>query len=267
MAVASKDLWSLTWANPQVDATELARAVERQVLDRDLDYRSRLLIRDSVAALRHFWGEDKVSAWLEAITVGQEIESICRGPWDDDRGFASLMRRVVDVTKAETIVQFLRELSRNVHQPTRLEIGGSAALILQNLLSRKTDDVDVVDEVPTEIRMQYKLLEELTHRYSLSITHFQQHYLPAGWATRLQYLNTYGSLTIYLVDAYDVILSKLFSLRTKDLDDIRFVIGGLSKDTFAQRLKDTAQVLLTASDSRPNAERNWYILFGEALPA
>jgi hypothetical protein len=267
MVARTKDLWSLTSHNPHVDAADLAAAVEKQVVDRDLDYRSRLLIRDSVAALRGFWGEDKVSAWLTRIVVGLEIEFICRGPWDDDRGFSSLMRRVVDVTKAETIVQFLRELSRNVHQPTRLEIGGSAALILRDLLSRKSDDVVVVDEVPSEIRMQYKLLDDLTHRYGLSITHFQQHYLPSRWATRLRYFNTYGSLTVYLVDAYDVILSKLFSHRTKDLDDIRIVVGILNKDVFVQRLKDTAQALLTASDLRPNAERNWYILFGEALPA
>jgi hypothetical protein len=158
MAVASKDLWSLTEGNPQIDAAELAVAVEKQVVDRDLDYRSRLLIRDSVAALRRFWGEDKISEWLKSIDVGPEIEAICRGPWDDDRGFSSLMRRVVDVTKAETIIQFLRELSTHVHQPTRLKIGGSAALILRQLLSRKTDDVDFVDEVPEPIRVQHRLL-------------------------------------------------------------------------------------------------------------
>jgi hypothetical protein len=267
MAVRSKDLWSLTWGNPQVDASDLAKAVERQVIDRDLDYRSRLLIRDSVSALRSYWGEKKVSEWLGGIVVGQEIEAICQGPWDDDRGFSSLMRRVVDVTKAGTIVQFLRELSRHVYRPTRLEIGGSAALILRELLSRKTDDVDFVDEVPEPIRVQHKLLHELAGRYGLAATHFQQHFLPQGWANRVQYFDTYGSLTIYLVDTYDVILSKLFSHRSKDLDDIRYVLPHLDKNTLTQRLKDTAQPLLTASDMRPHAERNWFILFGEALPA
>jgi hypothetical protein len=267
MIVASKTLWSLTHDNPQVDAADLALAVEKQILERDLDYRTRLLIRDSVAALRKYWGQEKVLEWLGASAVGQEIETICQGPWDDDRGFSSLLRRVVDVTKAETIIQFLRELSGHVHQPTRLQIGGSAALILRNLLSRKTDDVDFVDEVPSQIRVQHRLLHELVNRYGLSATHFQQHFLPIDWANRLQYFDTYGSLTIYLVDAYDVILSKLFSPRTKDLDDIRYVLKHLDKPTLAQRLKDMGESLLSAPDMRPNAERNWFILFGEALPA
>src|SRR5262249_3935487 len=226
MSVTTKDLWSLTWGNPQVDATDLASAVERQVISEDLDYRSRLLVRDSVQALRRYWGEERVAAWLANSSVGHEIEAICKGPWDDDRGFGSLASRVVDVTKPETIRQFIRELSLNVHGPVRLGIGGSAALILRDQLVRKTDDVDVVavvDELPAPIRNQHALLEQLASRYGLSPTHFQRHYLPAGWENRLQYFDTYGQVRIYLVDTYDIALGKLFSARSKDLDDIRMV--------------------------------------------
>jgi hypothetical protein len=268
MAAQTKDLWSLTGGNnPQVDPTDLSAAIEDQVVRQDLDYRSRVLIRDSIKALRHYWGSEKVSQWLATSPMGAKIDTICQGPWDDDRGFSSLMSRVVDVTKPETIKQFLRELSLHVHRPLRLEIGGSASLILQCELNRKTEDIDVVDEVPAEIRSQHKLIEELAVRYGLKPTHFQQHYLPSGWQSRLHYFETYGEVRIYLVDPYDVILSKLFSSRTKDLDDVRAVLPQLEKETLVRKLKDTAQSMLAAADMRPHAEKNWFILFGEALPA
>jgi len=267
MAVQARELWDLSRSIPHVDASELAAAVEAQVIRRDLDYRSRVLIRDSVNALCQYWGEKKLVSWLGGCPVGSEIERICEGPWDDDRGFSSLGRRIVDVTKPETIKQFLRELSLSTKEPVRLEIGGSAALILQGQLSRKTEDVDVVDEVPAPIRMQHSLLDELATRYGLRPTHFQRHYLPSGWEGRLHYFDTYGQLRIYLVDSYDVLLSKLFSARTKDLDDVRAVAPRLEKTILTQKLRDTTQAMLSSSDLRPNADRNWFILFGESLPA
>jgi hypothetical protein len=267
MAVQTKTLWELVRNIPQVDASTLAAAIEAQVIQQDLDYRSRVLIRDSLNALGTYWGKRRVASWLESSSVGLQIQRICDGPWDDVRGFSSLASRVVDVTEPETVKQFLRELSLHVNEPVRLEIGGSAALILQVELSRTTDDVDVVDEVPAPIRTQHALLEELALRYGLKPTHFQRHFLPSGWQVRLHYFDTYGQLGIYLVDSYDVILSKLFSARTKDLDDLRAVIPQLDKTVLLQKLKDTAQAMLTAPDLRPHAERNWFILFGEALPA
>src|SRR5262249_4197429 len=159
------------WIDPQ----ELSAAIEEQVIQRDLDYRSRLLIRDSVKALRSYWGPERLAAWLRASPVGNEIEVICNGPWEDDRGFPSLTRRVMDVTRPETIKEFLRELSQHVRRPLRLDIGGSIALILTGLLSRKTEDVDIVDEVPAEIRSQHRLLDNLAERYGLEPAHFQQH--------------------------------------------------------------------------------------------
>lgn len=172
----------------------------------------------------------------------------------------------MDTLKPETIKQFLRELSQHIRRPVRLEIGGSVALMLPGLLERKTEDVDIVDEVPAEVRTQHKLLADLRSRYSLEPAHFQQHYLPSGWKDRLHYFDTFGEMRIYLVDPYDVLLSKLFSIRTKDLDDLRAVVPQLEKETLVRRLKENTQSALAAPDLRQRAEKNWYILFGEALP-
>ena len=49
--------------------------------------------------------------------------------------------------KKSTIVQYLRELGTRLQQSTKLVVGGSSALILQDLLSRSTEEIDVVDEV------------------------------------------------------------------------------------------------------------------------
>ena len=64
MAVAEPDLWELTRGRPQVDPGRLAAAVEREALQDGLDFRTRLLIRDSVDALTRYWGPERVNAWL-----------------------------------------------------------------------------------------------------------------------------------------------------------------------------------------------------------
>ena len=86
------------------------------------------------------------------------------------------------------------------------------------------------------------------------------------WQDRLHYFDTFGELTVYLVDACDVFLSKLFSIRTKDLDDLRALTRHLDKETLARRLRDTCGSMLVAESLRQRAEQNWYILYGEALP-
>ncbi len=249
-----------------VDAEELRAALEDQVIRRDLDYRTRLLIRDGVKALQHHWGDERVESWLKMSPLGEQIATICRGPWECDRGFSSLMERVVDVITPETIQEYFRELSRHVHRPLRVAVGGSAALIVPGYLLRPTEDIDIVDEVPKELREQHALLADLRKRFGLELAHFQQHYLPMRWQDRLHYLDDFGELTVYLVDACDVFLSKLFSIRTKDLDDLRALKPHLDKETIARRLLDTCGSMLVAESLRERAEKNWYILYGEPLP-
>ncbi|OAI41863.1 hypothetical protein AYO40_02120 [Planctomycetaceae bacterium SCGC AG-212-D15] len=266
MVVQTKDLWALVEHQQHIDPQDLTAAIEDQVTRRDLDYRSRVLIRDSVKALRHYWGPERVSAWLESSPHGREIETICRGPWDDDRGFSSLMRRVMDVTRPETIEQYLRELGGHVRKPLHLDIGGSAALILSGHLLRRTGDIDVVDEVPAEIRAQHALLEAMHARYGLELAHFQRHDLPLGWEQRRHTQRAFDQLQVALVDVYDIFLSKLFSIRTKDFDDLRALLPQLDKEKIIRQLGETTHSMLAAPDLRERARHNWYILFGENLP-
>jgi hypothetical protein len=265
MIAQTKDLWTLVHYGPQIDPDDLAGAIEEQVRGEALDYRTRLLIRDSVVALTKYWGEDRFQEWLARCPVRDRISTICQEEFERP-GFPSLGRRLMEKTDPEQIRQYLRDLGTRLRRGVRLDVGGSVALIMPGYLSRATDDIDVVDEIPAEIRTEHALLHELESRYGLSLAHFQRHYLPMGWEQRLHFLDSFGELQVYLLDAADVFLSKLFSIRTKDLDDLRVLARQLEKDILIRRLQQNCSSMLAAPDLLQRAEHNWYVLYGEALP-
>jgi len=172
----------------------------------------------------------------------------------------------MDKTKPELVRQFLEHVGRRIGRETRVDIGGSIALIMNGYLSRHTDDIDVIDEVPIEIRENHSLLQELKDDYGLQLGHVQSHYFPAGWPDRVQSLGEFGRLKIFLVDVYDVFLSKLFSARVKDMGDLRLLIPQLDKATLLNKLKTTCASFLAAPRLAQLANDNWHILFGEPLP-
>jgi hypothetical protein len=266
MPTTVPDLWDLVHGRPWVDPEDLAAAIEEQVRRGDLDFRSRLLIRDSLEALRDRWGLAKLEVWLSKSGVRDQLDRIRKEELGEP-GFPSLARRLMETLRPETIWQFLRELGQHVRRSTPFRIGGVVALILPGLVSRNTEDVDVVDEVPAELRVQHALLEGLAQRYGLHLGHFQSHYLPSGWEQRLHSEGSVGQLQVFLVDPYDVFLSKLFGAREKDRDDLRAVAPQLDKETLVRRLKETTASLQAEERFRQQAEQNWYIIFGEALPS
>jgi hypothetical protein len=265
MTRLASDLWGLVWGRSQIDPADLARAVAEQAAEGNLDYRTRLLIRDSVAALEAHWGPKRVQEWLSQSPAREAIQAIRREQFERP-GLPYIGERLMEKTDPEAVRQLFRELGSRVHQKLRLAVGGSIALILPGYLARATEDIDVVDELPPEIRSKHALLDELRKRYGLQLTHFQSHYLPSGWDKRLHYLDTYGDMLVYLVDVYDVFLSKLVSSRAKDLDDLRELLPQLEKEVLTRKLRDHTGPLLALEELRKRAEQNWYILYGEALP-
>jgi hypothetical protein len=259
------DLWGLVWGKPEVDPDLLAQAVEQAAGRDGLDFRTRLLIRDAIDALEAYWGLRRLREWLERSPARARIEGIRREDLGEP-GFPSLRERLVERTDPETVRQFLRELGAHLHRPARIQVGGSIALILPAYLSRSTEDVDVVDEVPPELRAERSLLDQLRAQYGLRLTHFQSHFLPAGWEERVHSLGPFGQLQVYLVDVHDVFLSKLFSNRTKDLDDLRALLPQLDRETLVRRFLDTTAPLRADPALRKAAEHNWYVLTGEPLP-
>jgi hypothetical protein len=265
MAVAEPDLWELTRGRPQVDPARLAAAIERQAGCVDLDFRSRLLIRDGVEALTRHWGRDRVEAWLAKAAYGERINAIRQEDLGQP-GFPSLAARLMDATKPDQILQFLRELGTYVRHDARLCVGGSAALILAGNLQRHTENIDVVDELPAEVRTEHALLEALEKRYGLQLAHFQSHYLPNGWEARVRSAGRFGRLQVLLIDPVDVLLSKLFSTREKDRDDLRLVAPQLDREELVRRYSTEGRTLVGEPWLRQAAATYGYIVFGEPLP-
>jgi hypothetical protein len=266
MSIAPNDLWTLTFGRSQIDPEQLATAVEREVAGREMDYRTRLLIRDSMDALSNYWGSTRFDSWLTSSPAKGALEEIRRFSFDEP-GFPSLSRRIMEPVRPEVVRQYLRDIGQRVTHSTRIHIGGSIALILTGVLSRSTEDIDVVDELPREIREQYDLLDRLTDEYGLRLTHFQSHYLPSGWADRVTSLGRFGRLDVFLIDPLDIFVGKLFGARTKDLSDLRALLPQLDKAKIAERLQSSGGALLQEAKLAEDARKNWYVLFGEALPA
>jgi hypothetical protein len=265
MATQPLDLWQLTRGKPQIDPADLAEAVCQQAGETDLDYRTRLLIRDSVQALRSFWGDVRVDHWLGNCANRDRIEAICHEEFEKV-GFPTIVRRLMDKTNPENVRQLLEQLGWLVRQDTTVYIAGSVALILPGYLSRHTDDIDFIDEVPAEIRKDHQRLHELENSYSLTLGHVQSHYFPSRWQERVHSIGVFGRLKVFRVDVYDVFLSKLFSVRQKDLDDLRMLVPQLDKDTLTRKLRETASAFLAAPRLLELAQRNWQVLYGEPLP-
>jgi hypothetical protein len=266
MVAKIRDLWSLALDYPQVDPNDLAEAIFQQAGEQPLDYRTRLLIRDSVDALTSYWGENGVTRWLAGNSTGKSIRAICRQEYEEV-GFPSLRRRLMDKTRPENIRRFLEEAGRSLHNTVCVYVGGSVALILPGYVNRRTEDIDIVGEVPKDLRENYALMDALKDRYSLYFGHVQPHYFAKGWRERAHSLDTFGRLQVFLLDVHDVFLSKLFSVRDKDRDDLRVLIPQLDKDVIVRKFKDHAGDFLAAPDLKNIAADNWKILFGEDLPS
>ncbi|HEY2586346.1 MAG TPA: DUF6036 family nucleotidyltransferase [Tepidisphaeraceae bacterium] len=266
MSVVPRDLWSLTFGQPQIDPADLALAIEAEAACEALDFRTRLLIRDGLNALERRWGGERCREWLSHSPRSARLQAI----WQEDlgpAGFQTLGQRLMEKTQTETIRQLFRELGTLVSRPTRIDIGGSGALILLGYLSRSTDDVDVVGEVPYELRAQHGAMEQLASRYGLRFAHFQSYYLPTGWNDRVKSLGRFGNLVVCQVDPLDIFVGKLFSDREKDLDDLRLLAPQLGKAEITDRLRKVGQSLMSEEKLAGYARKNWYILFGEELPA
>jgi hypothetical protein len=260
------DLWTLVRGRPQIDPNDLADAVVAQVAEEPLDYRTKLLIRDSVEALKNYWGEPRVDAWLTGCSRRNNIGEICNEEFNEI-GFPSIRKRLMDKTDPDTIRQYFRQLGYELRDTVKIAVGGGCALILPGYVSRFTEDIDVVGEVPEEIRTKYQFLDEMEKLHGLHMGHVQPHYFPLGWRDRVHAFGIFNHLQVSLVDVYDVFLSKLFSIRVKDMGDLKVLLPQLDKEVLVDRFQRTCNDFLAAPRLKEIAEKNWNILFGEELPS
>lgn len=231
-------LWALTSGRSFVDADKLVVAVAR-VSSLTLDPRT-----------------DELATAARLALQGQDT---------GHTKFPTLKARMGTVMKKSTIEKFLKDLGSELVEPARIIVGGSSALILFDLLERNTEDIDLVDEIPAPLRTMHQWRENAKERYGLYLAHFQSHYLPRDWENRLVSMGSFRQLTVLLVDPLDILVGKLFSRRVKDQADLDQILPSIPRERFDQRLL-YADRLAADESLRQQADKNYYILFGDALP-
>jgi len=254
--------WQLVQSLGAIDSERLFRAVTDEETLSDPSVRTQLLVRDALRGLRSFWGEPTFTRRVSQMRENRRILAAI-DTHQDEEGFLTLGRRIMEVTDPNVLHKLFRELSRRVDQPCVVTIGGSLALMLNDYISRVTDDVDIVDELPAAIRTQYSLLEDLARRYNLRLAHFQSHYLPQRWERRTWSLGVYDQLTVRVIDSLDVLAGKSFSSRKKDMDDLVASWSKLDVAAFRERLARDTDNFRSDAKSLEAAKHNWYVLTGE----
>jgi hypothetical protein len=262
-------LWNLL-AGPTIDPAALARAIETVMVEPNLDWRTLQLVKEGWEALEESIEPRLLNDYLvehSSIQIAEAIRARLDDAWNShcDVKFPSLKERLMPQLSPMTIRQFLRELGSAIVHPVTITMRGAASLVLRGLLSRATEDVDVVDEVPAEIRNEREILQDLSARYGLSMTHFQSHYLPRDWESRTIDVGTFGKIQVRLVDTLDIIAGKVYSARPKDLDDFRLLSLNLNKEDLRQRVLQGSSSLISSDQKRQQAIKNWYIVYGEDL--
>lgn len=119
MSLATRDLWDLIAGGSQVDPDGLASAITRQVESRDLDFRTRLLIRDGLNALQEYWGRARTDALISSSTCAVDIRE-SRSEDLGEPGFPSLCKRVMKPHRPLTIERFLRDVGRRRRRDEKL---------------------------------------------------------------------------------------------------------------------------------------------------
>jgi hypothetical protein len=259
------DPWKLVWGQPFIDCQTLATAIEQDLAGNPCpDFRTRLLVRDAAFAIRSYWGPRRFTRWLATSPVGQSIRAIL----DEDlgqTGFHAIRRRLVDSIDLTRVSRIFDLLGRAIHGRTEVNIAGSIPTLIKGLTARPTGDIDFVDEVPEEIRRQRAVLRKIETDFGLKLGHVQSHYLPAHWQNRRRWLGDFGGLCVYVVDEYDIFVSKLSSKKEKHQSDLGVLALKLDKEIARLRLLTDGRSFLDDPKLKPQIEENWRFIFQEPL--
>jgi hypothetical protein len=256
----------LVWGQPYIDCETLATALEQDLEGRPQpDFRTRLLVRDAARAIRSYWGRQKFARWLKKSPVRNKIRTILKENLGKE-GFHNIQGRLVSNVGSNEIRQIFSMLGQGVRDRIEVYIAGSIPTMIQGLTVRPTDDIDIVNEVPAEIRKQTEILKKIRSEYGLTLGHVQSHYLPANWHQRRRSLGDFGGLHVYLVDVVDIFVSKLSSKHEKHKQDLRVLAKSLDKEDIKGRLFGDGKPFLDDPFLRPQIESNWQFVFQEPFP-
>src|SRR5207253_8365713 len=184
---------------------------------------------------RSYWGPQKFAHWLKKSSVRNKIRTILTEKLGQE-GFHNIRGRLVTNVGSSEIQQIFSILGQSVRDSIDVYIAGSIPTMIQGLTARPTDDIDIVNEIPEEIRKQRHILKKIRAEYGLTLGHVQSHYLPANWQQRRRFLGDFGGLHVYMVDVVDIFVSKLSSKQEKHKQDLRVLANNLNKEEIKSRL-------------------------------
>lgn len=264
-ASGTPSAWDLVWGQPYIDGQALAAAIGRDLLAHPApDFRTRLLARDAMQALEDFWGAARFTSWLSSSPASPQLRAVLSEELGDV-GFPSIRRRLVTSVGEREVRQVFDLLGRGIHSFLEVYVAGSIPTLLAGLTVRPTADIDLVDEVPEAIRQQRAILRRIEDELGLVLGHVQSHYLPANWQRRRHFFGEFSELHVYLVDVYDVFVSKLSSRKKKHQEDLRVLASRLDRETAHIRLIGDGRLFLDDPKLRPQIEENWRFIFQEPL--
>ena len=110
-----------------------------------------------------------------------------------------------------------------------------------------------------------RALRKIETDFGLKLAHVQSHYLPAHWQDRRQWLGDFGGLRVYLVNEYDIFVSKLSSKKEKHQTTCASWLSKLDRDVARHRLLTDGQAFLEDPKLKPQIEENWRFIFQEPL--
>ena len=256
------DGWSLVASRAPIPEDALIPALRRTaVLEPDRCYRTRMMVHDALDAMAARLGEAEVRRRVGDDEAGRSLAADWADEYDKE-GFWSIKFRIVEPVTPDLILTMLRELGNKLRRPASINVGGSCSLILAEVLSRPTNDVDVVNELPDVIRNDHELVNFIADKYNLRPTHFASHYLPDNWEFRTRSLGRLGRLDVKVVDPIDVIAGKFFSKRQKDGKDLLAVWPRVDHDVLRDRLEFNTADLRKEQRLLDAARHNWYIFTG-----
>ena len=266
-APTNLDPWRLLWGQPYIDCRTLASAVEHDLKrDTQPDFRTRLLVRDAAVAIRSYWGTRKFHNESGSRPVSPDRAARIRASdlSNEDlgkTGFPAIRRRLVDTIDLTRVSRIFDLLGRAAHGPVEVHIAGSIPTLIKGLTVRPTGDIDIVDEVPEEVRRQRTALRKIETDFGLKLGHVQSHYLRAHWQNRRHWLGDFGGLRVYVVDEYDIFVSKVSSKQEKHQSDLGVLALKLGKQIARHRLLTDGRAFVDGPKQRPQIEENWRFIF------
>ena len=130
------------------------------------------------------------------------------------------LRQRVDRIRIE---RFLQRLGERFRQPARLYLVGGTTMVFEEL-RQQTLDIDVALEVSADAHgALIQAIRALKDELSVNVEEASPGDfipLPAGYASRHEYVDRFGQIDVWHFDLYSTALSKVARGRVQDVEDV-----------------------------------------------